>query len=133
MASEDPRPKRSDVKRTPSSVDRARSLRAQMARPEAVLWNHLRAKRLAGLRFRRQHPMGPFIADFYCHQASMVVEVDGAAHAGSESRQHDASRDAWMRDRGVEVLRVPAAEVSRDVQKVLGVILAHASARIRME
>lgn len=101
-----------------------------MSRPEAMLWHHLRAKRLGGLRFRRQHPMGQFIADFYCHEAALVVEVDSTHHAGPERARHDQMRDEWMRERGIEVLRVSAAEVSRDTDRVLRVIHAAALARI---
>ncbi len=104
-----------------------------MSRPEAVLWHHLRAKRLGGLRFRRQHPMGPFIADFYCHEAALIVEIDSTHHAGPERSRHDQSRDEWMNQRGVAVLRVSASEISKDVGAVLRRVLTAAKARIKEE
>ena len=72
---------------------RARTLRRTMTLPELLLWEKLRGRRLNGLRFRRQHPTGPYILDFYCPQAMLGVEVDGLAHEGAEKAARDALRD----------------------------------------
>ena len=96
--------------------------------PERVLWNRLKHKRLEGFRFRRQHPLGPYIADFYCHQAALVVEVDSSAHDGR--RDHDERRDEWMRERGLETLRVRATDVNTNLDGVLLLIRDLATARI---
>src|SRR5437870_13607423 len=96
------------------TVSRARQLRRQMSLPEVVLWQALRQGRLADLRFRRQHPIGPYILDFYCPSARLVVEVDGAAHDSAAQVRHDARRDAFLAENGVRVLRIAAAEVLRD-------------------
>ena len=102
---------------------RARTLRRQMTLPEVVLWQALRQGNLAGLRFRRQHPIGPYILDFYCAAARLAVEVDGMAHDAAAGTQHDERRDAWLAERGVKVLRVVAADVLRD-ESFEGVLIA---------
>ncbi len=76
---------------------------------------------MSGLRFRRQHPIGPYFADFYCAAAGLVIEIDGASHQG-ERKERDGIRDAWMRDRGLRVLRFRADDVLRDIASVLGTI-----------
>ena len=93
-----------------------------MSPPEVILWLELRGRRLGGFKFRRQHPLGRYIADFYCDEARLVVEIDGATHR--DRMRHDAERDAWMRDQGLVVLRIPASEVSKDLNSVLRTILA---------
>jgi very-short-patch-repair endonuclease len=101
-----------------------------MAPPERRLWNHLRAGQLATLRFRRQHPLGPYIADFYCHQAALVVEIDGSSHQGDQ-KDHDHRRDAWMVARDLRVMRIRAVDVRDNLQGVLSLIERTALARIR--
>src|SRR5262249_28475367 len=100
----------------------ARELRRQMTLPEVVLWQGLRQGRLAGLRFRRQHPIGPYVLDFYCAAARLAIEVDGAAHDGLAQVQHDERRDAWLAQRGVKVLRFLAKDVLKD-DRLEGVLL----------
>lgn len=78
--------------------------------PERVLWNLLKRNQL-GVMFRRQHPIGPFIADFYCEAAKLCVEVDGSSHSG---QYEDRARDAYMRARGIEVLRFAASEFPKN-------------------
>src|SRR5215207_5286645 len=82
-----------------------------MSLPEAILWQALRGKRMTGLRFRRQHPIGPYIIDFFCPTARLAVEVDGATHDDPEQAVHDTQRDAWLTQRGVNLLRFPAGDV----------------------
>lgn len=82
-----------DRKRTSEIVQhRARELRQRMTRAECILWEHLRNRQVAGFKFRRQHPLGPTIADFCCAEARLVVEVDGEIHQGQQ--EHDAARTA---------------------------------------
>jgi very-short-patch-repair endonuclease len=92
-----------------------------MAPPERILWSRLRNRQLRGLKFRRQHPIGRCVADFFCEDAALVVEIDGEVHA--TRRQHDAARDAWLNAQGLRVLRVLASDVSKDVEAVLLAIL----------
>ena len=96
------------------TFNRARALRRAMSLPEVVLWQALRKERLAGLRFRRQHPMRPYILDFYCPAARLAVEVDGFAHDTAAQFRHDERQEAWLAQQGVRVLRFRATDVLRD-------------------
>ena len=93
---------------------RARNLRRSMTLPELILWRHLRGNRLAHLRFRRQHPLRPYILDFFCPLARLAIEVDGAVHGAVDQARHDEKRDRWLREQGVRVLRIPAADILDD-------------------
>ena len=93
------------------TVERARELRRRMTPPEARLWVCLRGKRLAGLKFRRQHPIGPYVLDFYCAAAQLAVEVDGQSHEHPDRIAHDARRTRWLREQGVRVVRLAAEDV----------------------
>ena len=79
----------------------ARALRKKMTEAEGVLWRHLRQEQL-GVRFRRQHPRGPYVFDFACVERRLAVEVDGGQHNGSV---HDERRDSWLAEQGWRVLR----------------------------
>jgi len=109
------------------TVEKARSLRRALTPPEVALWHYLRG-RPGGLKFRRQHPIGPFVADFYCPSAKLVIEVDGTAHDMGGNPIRDIERNAWFLAKGFQVLRVPAAEVKADVQAVVTGIVAAAGA-----
>jgi very-short-patch-repair endonuclease len=103
-----------------------------MTLPDVVLWRAaLRRAAVGDLRFRRQHPIGPYILDFYCPKARLAVEVDGAAHDLPQQAAHDAQGAAWLREQGIRVLRVPAGDVLRDeaLDGVLDTIIAMAGAR----
>ncbi len=113
---------------TERTLDRARELRRAMSPPERKLWVRIRGRQLGGLRFRRQHPIGPYAADFYCEEARLVVELDGGYHA--DRREQDAARDEYMRSRGVEVLRISVSEFERDIPGALELIRRTAGARI---
>ena len=104
------------------TFSRARELRRKMSLPEVVLWQALRKGRLAGLRFRRQHPIGPYILDFYCPSARLAIEVDGFAHDNAAQASHDAHRQVWLSQRGVTVLRIRATDVLRD-ERLEGVLV----------
>jgi very-short-patch-repair endonuclease len=103
---------------------RARSLRKSMSSAERKLWRGLRAKRLDGARFRRQHPLGPFIADFVCLEARLIVEVDGGQHTEDDRAASDARRDRWLVSEGYRVMRVTTAEVYGNLVGVLDTIWA---------
>lgn len=91
-----------------------------MTPEEALLWQELRTNKLAGWHFRRQQAIDGFIVDFYCHAASLIVEVDGGIH--ETQKEHDAERDAHLISRGFRVLRVTNDEVKNDMQSVLNKI-----------
>ena len=82
-----------------------------MSPPEVLLWVRLRARQPDGPRIRRQHPIGPYIADFYCADARLVIEVDGGCHTMGDAPEHDARRDAYMESKGLTVMRYVAADV----------------------
>jgi len=110
------------------TVERARGLRKTMSPPEATLWIHLRNQGLRGLKFRRQHPVGPYILDFYCDAARLAVEVDGATHLDEAQAAHDARRDQWLAEQGMRTLRVSAEWVRRDLNGLLSHIAEAANA-----
>ena len=112
-----------------SMIERARELRKEAPIPERVLWGMLRGRRIGGLKFRRQQPIGPYVADFFCQDARLVVELDGQSHVGEEAK--DAARDQYMRSRGLEILRVPNDELLRNREGVAETILREAEARVR--
>lgn len=116
------RPRRNDIVATAHATGLARSLRRRMSPPEVALWTKLRGNRLLGLRFRRQHPIGRYIADFCCLELGLIVEVDGCGHFKRESRRvHDAVRNEWMASQGMHILRISALEIG-NLPRAVGVI-----------
>ena len=107
----------------------ARKLRRKMTLPEIILWHWLR-QRPDGLKFRRQHPTGPYVLDFYCNDARLAIEVDGEAHSRGDRPQQDAARDEWLRSAGIETLRIPAIELLNNADGALQWILISAKARL---
>ncbi|MDR0275732.1 MAG: DUF559 domain-containing protein [Burkholderiaceae bacterium] len=97
----------------------ARKLRANMTDAEQQLWRHLRQHQLANCRFRRQHPVGPFIADFACIEKRLIVEIDGGQHNPTA----DSSRNAWFERDGWRVLRYWNNDVLGKTEDVLADIL----------
>jgi very-short-patch-repair endonuclease len=104
-------------------ANRARALRKTMSEPEVMLWSRLRGRGSDRPTFRRQHPVGSVILDFYCPSVRLAVEVDGATHWDEECRERDDARDAWLARQGVAVLRIPASAVYRDLASVVDAIL----------
>jgi len=107
------------------TISRARQLRREMSLPERLLWNAIRSTQ-TGLRFRRQHPAGPYILDFYCDSAKLCVEVDGESH--DFRTEHDAARDRWLKGKGVRTLRIAANDVLNDLDAVVRYIYNEAQA-----
>jgi very-short-patch-repair endonuclease len=108
---------------------RARQLRANATDAEALLWQRLRSRQLAGYKFRRQHPVGVFFADFACIEARLVVELDGGQHASAEGQLSDERRSAALAAQGYVVLRFWNHDVLQQTDVVLERILgalAHA-------
>src|SRR3984957_9538215 len=91
------------------TLKRARQLRREMTLPEVLLWEQIRGGRLNGLRFRRQHPIGPYILDFYCASARMAVEIDGAGHDHESQWTHDNRRDRWLGEKVLASIAQAAA------------------------
>ncbi len=101
----------------PDRTQRARALRKDAPFPERLLWGRLRSNQIGGLHFRRQHPIGPYIVDFYCHQARLVIEVDGVSHDDRE--RFDAERTSYLQALGLRVLRFSDDEVLNDLTNVV--------------
>ena len=95
---------------------RARELRKQPTKAERMLWNLLRDRRLGKWKFRRQHPIGPYFADFFCESHKLAVEVDGVSHA--DKVEHDERRDIYFRGAGIAVLRVGDEDVRNNIEGV---------------
>jgi very-short-patch-repair endonuclease len=87
----------------PNKQQRAKELRQSMTKAETLLWHHLRANRLDGMRWRRQQVIDGFIADFYCHNAGLIVELDGAVHMLQP--EYDSARDKLLTTRDLLILR----------------------------
>lgn len=103
------------MRATGKSMRTARQQRRQMSLPEVKLWALLR-RSPGGVGFRRQHPIGPYVADFYCPAAKLVIEIDGQTHDFTAERDH--ARDEYMRALDLTILRIRAAEVMRDALSV---------------
>ncbi|MEC3950868.1 endonuclease domain-containing protein [Sphingobium sp. HWE2-09] len=104
------------------TVEKARQLRRALTPPEVALWQWMRT-RPQRLKFRRQHPLGPYVLDFYHAAARLAIEVDGAIHDDPRQMAHDARRDAWLQEQGISVLRIKAADVIDDLDAVTRLIL----------
>jgi very-short-patch-repair endonuclease len=98
-------------------TQKARSLRQNMTKAEVILWMHLRKRAMKGARFRRQHPIGPYIADFACPNSKLVVEVDGATHS-SEQLAYDTRRTKYLESEGWTVLRVTNTDIYENIDGV---------------
>ncbi len=103
----------------------ARGLRKSMTDAEALLWEKLRNKKLMGYKFRRQHPIAGFIADFYCHEAKLIIELDGSIHHLSEHQEYDEGRTIELEDSGLKVVRFTNDEVINNTQEVLNQIVEY--------
>jgi len=100
-----------------STFQKARQLRNKMTPEETILWERLKGKQLCGVRFRRQHPIYTFIADFYCHEAKLVVELDGKIHLKTVGE--DKERTRIMNDFNIKVIRFKNEEILSDIEKVI--------------
>ncbi len=109
--------------------EQAKTLRRTMSLPEVVLWQALRS-RPGGFKFRRQHPSGRYVADFYCHEARLIVEVDGEAHERGNRPARDAERDRWFAERGFSITRLPAAYVMANPDGAVSAVV-HAAEQCR--
>ena len=111
------------------NYSKARKLRAEMSLPEVLLWQYLR-KQPMGVKFRRQHPVGDFVIDFYSPAAKVGVEIDGIAHDMGDRPQRDVIRDDWLNQRGIEVVRIPAKANLKSVEQAAHSIILYCLDRI---
>ena len=119
------------VNAAPDMRARARRLRRDATDAERALWRRLRGKQLDGLKFRRQHAVGRFVLDFYCHECRLAVELDGGQHGEAAHRRRDDTRTAFLERKGVAVLRYSNLEVLQETEAVLEDLRRRAVARRR--
>jgi very-short-patch-repair endonuclease len=110
------------------ALARVRELRREMSPAERRLWSRLRCRGLGGFKFKRQEWVGPFIADFYCWEAKLIVEVDGTQHADCED--YDRARSVYLKRQGFRVIRYWNSQVADDLEGVLAAILAILEERV---
>ena len=104
------------------ALARRRELRRAATDAEQVLWRLLRKRQFAGVKFHRQHPVGPYILDFYCAERGLAVELDGGQHFTDEGQEYDRRRTAYLAARGVRVLRFTNRELFEETESVLEAI-----------
>ncbi|MCU0376917.1 MAG: endonuclease domain-containing protein [Bacteroidales bacterium] len=97
----------------------AGELRKNQTHAEKILWHKLRNRQISGYKFRRQHPINIFIADFYCHEARLVIEVDGPVHNSASQSERDTERDYLMTQFGITTLRFSNKQVENEIENVL--------------
>jgi very-short-patch-repair endonuclease len=102
--------------------DRAKALRRAMSLPEVLLWKAIKGRQVDGLHFRKQHPVGPYVLDFYCDAAKLAIEVDGSSHDFGDRPERDERRDAWLAAQGIATLRMSAVLILRDVDDAVRAI-----------
>ena len=100
---------------------KARELRKNLTETERFLWKHLRLRQLCGFKFRRQHPIGKYVADFVCLERRLIIELDGGQH--SEQVAYDLERSTWLEAQGFSVLRFWNDQVFNDIETVKEVIV----------
>ena len=101
-----------------AKIKLARHFRKAMTHAEVLLWLGLKGHSREGFSFHKQHPVGPYIADFYCAKIKLVIEVDGQIHKRDDHPQRDAVRDQWFAEQGIEIMRIPAADIMADAHDV---------------
>jgi very-short-patch-repair endonuclease len=107
---------------SPGALVRAKRLRRISTPAEEALWEHLRDRKLLGLKFRRQVPVGPYVADFYCYELRLILELDGLVHEGDSQIRHDVNRDGNPEALGFRILRFTNREVHAHLESVLETI-----------
>jgi imidazole glycerol-phosphate synthase subunit HisF len=105
----------------PQIFEAARQLRKEMTEAEQLLWQWLKLER-KGLKFRRQHAIGVYVADFYCHKAKLVIELDGSIHENPEVAQRDKVREHDLKEWGYNIIRFSNKEVFGNVEEVINAI-----------
>ena len=104
------------------SFSKAQLLRRNETKAEKLLWEKLRNNQLEGLKFRRQHPVNIYIADFYCHKFKLIIELDGDYHNQEEQKQKDEVRTEVLRLNDLKIIRFKNEEVEQDINQVLTTI-----------
>ena len=103
--------------------DFAKFLRRRLSLPEGLLWRAIKGAKADGLKFRKQHPIGPYVLDFYCDAVRLCVEIDGGSHGFGDRPQKDAQRDTWLPGKGIRTLRMSASLVLDEVDDAVRMIV----------
>jgi very-short-patch-repair endonuclease len=103
----------------PHIFEKAKMLRKNMTKAELKLWEKLKGKKMLGLRFRPQHPIDIFIADFYCHPLKLILEVDGGIHKSKEQKEYDIGREGELENWGMKVIRFTNEEIENEIDLVM--------------
>jgi len=106
----------------PETIKRAKELRKNMTPAEKVFWNRVRNKKFQGLKFRRQHPIEYYIADFYCPEKKLVIEIDGKIHDQIDKKEQDKNRDAEIKKYDLKILRFKNKEIINNISQALNII-----------
>lgn len=106
----------------PHIFEKAKLLRDNMTASERKLWEHLKGKKMLDLRFRPQHPIDIFIADFYCHPLKLVIEVDGGIHKSRGQKEYDINRETELNSWGIKVIRFTNQDVEHSIAFVISEI-----------
>ena len=96
----------------------AEVLRKNMTEAEKIVWERL-CKNQLGVRIRRQHPIYKYIADYYCHELKLVIEIDGGIHLSKENREYDINRDITLNEFGIQIIRFTNEEVINNIDKII--------------
>jgi len=107
------------MKRNTTATETARLLRKQSTKAEKILWNELRNRKFNNLKFRRQHPIGEYVVDFYCHEKKLIIEVDGQIHDNNEQKEYDANRQTELENSGYKIVRIKNKDIIDDVKSAL--------------
>jgi very-short-patch-repair endonuclease len=110
----------------------AKTLRADMSLPEMLIWTLLKHRQSDKPVFRRQYPIGAYVADFYCSKARLIIEIDGMAHDIGDRPERDIFRDQWLREKGLEVYRISAKDVLSDPDEAVEGMLIVALERLKL-
>ena len=102
-----------------SPIEFARLRRQMSDEFERQMWQLLRNRQRCNKKFRREHPLGIYTLDFYCAEAKLAVEVDGASHQSEEAKQYDLARDKWINEQGIRVLRFTCGQVMEETRSVM--------------
>ncbi|MDD5569757.1 MAG: endonuclease domain-containing protein [Bacteroidales bacterium] len=103
----------------PKIFELANDLRKSSTKAEMIVWKVIRNRRIKNQKFRRQHPIDTFIADFYCPQKKLVIEIDGGIHNIKENKEYDIERERILKKHGLKILRFKNEEVEKNINKVI--------------
>jgi len=112
-----------------ADIKRARQLRQQERWAEKLMWRWLRDRRFSRYKFRRQHPVGDYVLDFFCEEAELNIELDGSQHGRPDQQEHDERREQFLKSRGIKTLRFWNSRLRRDAQNIRDTIFNELQAR----